>query len=530
MQRFNGVLLVFFCTFLTICCTQKIVVTPSPILDYSKINSDSSLVAEFLKYKNQLSRIDSSFVTYYEARVFYPKDSTFKVINLYGETEGGATYNSFVESHIFQNNKIQESSIEGETFKIDRENDSTYLFYTDNSWRLGSHLYVYEVCFLKDSVQINETENHGNYVYDLMNNRKESPEKFPKNIHELFPKPDPKYQPTDSTSNTFNGNYYPDELFMERNGPNFFTQLFYRRQFGDQIEKVVQITHNDTTREITLAMIGGDSDSYKLSSEFVNDTLFIATLVNGETIKDDNERMAYGYDSIIKKYNYTNHLELQLIAQDTFKFEKEYFNRYTKRVEKQTFYSQPFKINNLNCCWVTEFEIDYDGKKQSLKGKRIHRKVINTNTKKTMLISEDDVIVSDKMNYFEPNPDLFFDFNFDGYLDCSMYNHFKSGASNSFYDNFLFNPKTQQFEYSEELSGAEITIDEKQRTVNFFYKSGLNNHLEKTFFYDKKAKLLYTESIKTEDYYDKKSKKWHIKKTYVTTKNGKIVAKTIREE
>lgn len=538
MKRSRHFLLALMCISLVICCSKKtnsvataVDSASIPTLNYTKINSDSSLIAEFIVYKNQIANIDSSDIKYYEGTILYPNDTTFKVLNVYAETFGGATYNSFAESYIFHKEKIQKEYIDGETFRIDKENDSTYLFYVDEYWRLGSNINVYEILFSKDSLKINETNKHANYAFDLINNHKESPKNFPKNIHDLFPKPDPNYQPNDTTSIAFNGNYYPEDQFMERNGVDFSTQLFYKTQFGDEIQKVVQITHNDTTREIILAMIGGDSDSYELSSEFVNDSIFITTQVNGETIVDDNERMVYAYDSIIKKYNYNQSIELQLIEQDTFKYEKEYYSEFNKPREKHTFYSKPFQINNITCHWITELELRFDDKKKVQKAKKLSRRLVNSITKKVILNTDEDTVIGNFTSGFDSLTEQFFDFNFDGFLDFSIYNYNKSGASNSFYDNFLFNPKTKQFEYSEELSGAEITIDKKLRTVHFFYKSGINSHLSKTIYFDGTGKVIFIENIKTEDVLDKKSNEWHIKKTYSKTKNGKIIEqKVIKEE
>jgi hypothetical protein len=536
MKRSSHFLLALMCISLVICCSKKtnsiaVAALPVPTLDYTKINSDSSLIAEFLAYKNQLSKIDSAGANYYDGKILYPKNATFKVLNVMGEVSGGATYNPFAKSYIYHKEKIQKSSIEGETFRVDKKNDSTYLFYVDNFWRLGSNINVYEILFSKDSLLINETNKHANYAFDLMNNHKESPRNFPKNINDLFPKPNPNYQPNDTTSIAFDGNYYPDELFMERNGVDFSTQLYYKTLFGDEIQKVVRIAHNNSIYDITLAMIGGDSNSYELSSEFVNDSIFITTQVNGETIKDDNERMAYAYDSIIKKYKYNQFIELQLIEQDTFKYEKEYYSEFNQRKEKHTLYSKPFKINDISCYWITELELRFDDKKQVRKGKNLNRRLVNSITKKVILTTDEDTVLENFTSGFDSLTENFFDFDFDGYLDFSIHNYNKSGASNSFYDNFLFNPKTKQFDYNKDLSGAEITIDKKLRTVHFFYKSGINNHLSKTIYYDGTGKVLFTENIKTEDVLDKKSNEWHIKRTYTKIKNGKIIEqKAIKEE
>lgn len=309
--------------------------------EFIKTDSDSILAKRFLDYKINQSKIDSSGYDYTGAEIFYQKDSTFKIINLYGEYIG-ATLNPTSESYIVQNDKILDKSIYGETFRIDKTTKNSYLLYIDNFDRFASSFEFYEISFLNDSVKIEKTKNHKNFVYELINKHKQVPNDFPKNINNLFPV-NPNLPHNDTTSTEFDGNYYPEEEFMTRNSREVLVQVFYRKKYGDEIEKVLQINKNDTISEISLAMIGGDSNWYSLSSEFVDDSIFTQTIVNRETTIDQTNLMGYSYDSIIKKFRYNEKFELDTISKDTFKYEKRYFKRYNNPVENHIFIANHLK-------------------------------------------------------------------------------------------------------------------------------------------------------------------------------------------
>ncbi len=538
MKSVNQFLLIIFCLLLIVGCksvftktaestpivTQKVL----PSFEYLETESDAALAEHFLDYKIKKYTIDSIGNDYISAKVFYPKDSTFKVINLYGEYVG-ATYNPTSESHIIYKNKLLDSVIYGETYRIDKLSNNVYLFYTDNFDRLASNFDYYKVSFFNDSISIEKAEKHGNIFFDFINNCKESPDKFPKNINALFPV-NPNLPANDTASTFFDGNYYPEEDFMSKNTRDFFTQLFYRKKFGDQIEKVVQIHNYDSISEITLAMIGGDSDSYSLSSEFVNDSIFTQTLVTRETIKDEANLMGYAFDSIITTFKYNDTFKLDTISKDTFRYEKEYFKRYDKPVENHIFYSNTFKINNLSCFWQTTIEIHFDDNGKPLQGKNITRILINKQTKKPILVSMPNVIVHNETDFFDPLLDNFKDYNFDGYVDFSMYNFISSGATHAFFDNYLYNPKTKKFDYDRKSAGAEITVDEKLKTVTFYQNLGRIYHNETIQYYNQKGTIMYEESISEEEQKEKNSDTYFIKKTYTKKVNGKIVKKSVSKE
>ncbi|WP_395066227.1 XAC2610-related protein [Flavobacterium sp.] len=420
-----------------------------PPFEYKRDDVDSILLRSFIKYYKDNYAKDSSQTNYYGAELLYQKDSIFKVINLYGDYVG-ATYNPFAESHIAYRNKLYAEFIYGETFRIDKLSPSKYLFYTDDFNRLSSSFHFYNVTFNNDSVVIEPTSNYRNYKYDLIQKKKETLENLSDEIgksrklerNELYT------LDVDSLTIEANENYYVSpEGFLSRENSDGYSIVYYHQKYGDETEKVVRFIIEDTVREITLGITGGDSDGYKMTSEFVNDSVFVQSLVHKETIKESNDTMGYAFDSIVTKFRYNEKFELDTISKDTFKYKKYRFKRYNQPVENHIFYSMPFKINGLNCFWITTTEVIFRANGTPLKAKDISRKLINSETKKPILSSQNDMIIGKENDLFYSLIDNFKDFNFDGYLDFSIYNSVCSGASHAFYDTYLFNPKTKKFDY-----------------------------------------------------------------------------------
>jgi hypothetical protein len=500
--------------------------------EFKRSDSDSILLKRFVAYyKNNFSK-DSSSANYYDAELFYEKDSIFKVINLYGEYVG-ATYNPIAESHIVYRNNLYKEFLNGETFRIDKLSPSKYLFYTDDYSRLSSNFRFYDVTFDNDSITIEEASEHKNFKYDLIQNKKETLENLLqeiKNSRKL--ERNELYQiGVDSTTVEANETYYiaPD-AFLSRENPDGFGLIYYRQKYGDETTKKVRFIGNDTVKEITLGMIGGDSNSYRMTSEFINDSIFVQSLVNEETIADTKDTMGYAFDSIVTKFKYNEKFELDTISKDTFKYKKYRFQRYNAPIENHIFYSKPFKINNLICNWVTSTEVLFEDDGIPLKAKNISRKLINSKTKKAILVSQSDMIIGNETNLFDSLSDNFKDFNFDGYLDFTIYNSISSGATHAFYDNYIFNPKTKKFEYRKKLSGAEITIDKTLRTATFFYNMGRTYHLEHIIYYDAKGKVSYEEKFMEELLKEKNTDDYYYLKTYEKIKNGKTILRKTEKD
>lgn len=503
-----------------------------PSFEFKKNDSDSILLKRFVEYyKNKFNK-DSSSVNYYGAELYYQKDSIFKVINLYGEYVG-ATYNPIAESHIVYRNNLYKNFLDGETFRIDKLSLSKYLFYTDDYSRLSSNFNFYAVTFDNDSITIEEAYKHKNFKFDFIQNKKETLKNLLqeiKNSRKL--KRNELYQiGIDSTTIETNENYFiaPD-AFLSRENPDGLGLIYYRQKYGDETTKIVRFIGNDTVRKITLGMLGGDSDSYSMTTEFVNDSIFVQSLVNQETIIDTKDTMGYAFDSIVTKFKYNEKFELDTLSKNTFNYKKIRFERYGKPIESHVFYSKPFKINNIICNWITTTEVIFEDDGTPLKAKNISRKLINSKTKKVILVSQPDMIIGNENNLFDLLSDNFKDLNFDGYLDFSIYNSISSGATHAFYDNYIFNPKTKKFEYCKKLSGGEITIDKTLRTASLYYNMGKSYHLEHTIYYDSKGKVLYEEKFIEELLKEKNSDEYYYLKTYEKIKNSKTILRKIEKD
>lgn len=136
----------------------------------------NELPNELLKQLNSKAEVGEK---YYQARVLHPKDNTFKVINVYGEATGGATYNPFAVSYIIQGNQIIDSPISGEIFRIDVLPNQKYLLYVDAYWRLGSNFKVYETTFSDAALVGYPNEKRGNYLFDCIQYKRHSADSLP---------------------------------------------------------------------------------------------------------------------------------------------------------------------------------------------------------------------------------------------------------------------------------------------------------------------------------------------------------------
>ena len=72
--------------------------------------------------------------------------------------------------------------ISGETFRIDKVSPSKYLLYTDDYNRLSSNFHFYNVTFNNDSIVIEETTEHKNFIYNFIDKKKESMDNYLEDI------------------------------------------------------------------------------------------------------------------------------------------------------------------------------------------------------------------------------------------------------------------------------------------------------------------------------------------------------------
>jgi hypothetical protein len=103
---------------------------------------------------------------------------------------------------------------------------------------------------------------------------------------------------------------YSAEKFLYKDIEGLETRVFYSHRFGDERGKYVRIINERGSRDILLAMKGGDSNSYSISTEFVNDSLFVETRIDSESI----DGMSYA-DTTISVVKYDQRLNFTPVTQ-----------------------------------------------------------------------------------------------------------------------------------------------------------------------------------------------------------------------
>jgi hypothetical protein len=294
-----------------------------------KIDNDSILVVKLIELKNRQNFNEygnnSDYIS--NGNILYPIDSLFKVINLFGDVSGGATNNPYAINYIIRDKKNISSKIRGEIFRIDKLKTDEYLFYSDNYWRLGSRIKVFESIFHNNLLKINEVnkKEYGNYLFDFIINKKE----YPDSIHMRIDLK--KWNNKESIeflkldANKIKSNEYykiSDEPFLgievddgERIKPHF--QIYYKHSYGDRLEKVLRINNKDKFTDLILAMEGGDSFTERIFTEFINDSIFKKTSMLIESNHETGKDLEFSVDSIITIFKYDKSFEFYEIKKDS---------------------------------------------------------------------------------------------------------------------------------------------------------------------------------------------------------------------
>jgi len=137
-----------------------------------KIENDSLLLTKFIEIKTNeiIEKLKpdlepgEDYFKYQNingGEIIYSTDSILKVINIFGEYSGGATYNPYSEYYIFGKNKII-SSGNGKVSKLNYISKKEYLIYINDYSRMGDDINKYYLTFRKDSIILNKFLNHTN--------------------------------------------------------------------------------------------------------------------------------------------------------------------------------------------------------------------------------------------------------------------------------------------------------------------------------------------------------------------------------
>ncbi len=343
-----------------------------------------------------------------------------------------------------------------------------------------------------DTLEKKKTES----IFDLITNKKESPKNFPDNIShrfdysKRFSKKEIIILNLDTTKIGSNEYYIlTNQLFLKRQIDSIPFIIYYKHQYGDQFEKILRIIKKDTVFDLTLSMKGGDSFSQSISTEFVNDSIFIETFIHRQTAIDNTHLMTYATDSIVKKYKYNGEFEFKEIKKDSFHIYKEY-PTYHKNLKGKVFktWGSPFTINGIQCKW--EYEVMYTDEanenSKDLLVNLISQKIINIKTRKPILDLDlstfaynppKNIIDLEYNNkYLQSAYDEIKDINSDGHNDIQFLTEIAAAGANTGYASYLYNPTKKIFEYSEIFSGYNIEYNSEKNRISTFGKSGVDDY------------------------------------------------------
>ena len=149
----------------------------------------------------------------------------------------------------------------------------------------------------------------------------------------------------------------------------------------------------------------------------------------------------------------------------------------------------------------------------------------NKKNGKIILNKEEDYYYLENLGVVDDrqlNDDVFKDANFDGYKDILLYNRGASGSAGEFSDIFLFNPLNRIYEKSETLSGYNIDIDTKTKTISSYAKNGAGYNVTGIIHFGRNGKIKYSEVTERETINTNDGKPL-FKITYNKDINNKIV-------
>lgn len=332
-------------------------------------------------------------------------------------------------------------------------------------------------------------------IFDLIINKRESPESYPDSIaykfdfSKRFTEKEISILNLDTTKLGLNDYYFlTDEKFLKNKLDSISFIIYYKHMYGDELSKILHIKRKDSVFDLPLSISGGDVSSYKLLTEFINDSIFIKTYTHKQTAIDNAHLMAYATDSIITKYHYDENLNVEEIKKDSFHIYKKYPTFY-KNLKGKTFktFSEIFSINGMKCQWEYQVKYTDETNKNSKEYlvNTISQKLISWKTKELLLnldlskfiyLPPKSIAELEYNKYPESSIDNIKDVNFDNYTDIQFMTEHAGAGANIAYATYLFNSKNKKFEYSEVFSDYNIEYDPEKNRISSFMKSGVDNY------------------------------------------------------
>ena len=391
--------------------------------------------------------------------------------------------------------------------------------------------------FEEDSnTQTSSESGINNHLFHLIRNKQEIPDNLPKkpeNLERLRKEAVSRLKLNPEKIKPYEEYFLEEYPFLNANIENLDLQIYYHVQHGNALFKKLRINQENTRFDIVLsANIPNGLNGQTISTEFINDSIFIENRVFEKTLKDDTEMMEYAYDSIVTKYHYDSKLNFRQISKDTFNYNIEIITKSKTALRRLKIYSKPFQFQGTECIW----EFSLTNSNPSSKYNCYKSSIIEIKSKKVIL--DGSVIDVDMCDYtsnlFSSNlslPELT-DINFDGYGDILLYNNVASGSAGGYSDSYVYNPEKKVFEYSELYSGYNLEVDNANKTLSQFAKGGGGIFFVQKIHFDNEGKVRFQESFRNEELQNQyvtingvEYSKYTF--NYEQIKNGNIIKKTI---
>lgn len=340
-----------------------------------------------------------------------------------------------------------------------------------------------------------QISNENESIFNLIIRKKESPKSFTDSIKRKFDfskrytKKEISSLNLDTTKIRSNEYYLlSDQNFLKRPIDSVSFLIYYKHYYGNRLSKILRIDNTQLTDLILAEQQSNGLDSYTVSTEFLNDSIFVKTTNNKRTTKDNTHSMTFEIDSIVTQFKYNKKLQFKEIKQDSFRIKKEQ-PIFHKDLEGKVFktWSSPFTINKIQCQW--EYEVKYteeanENPKEPIVD-LISQKLITWKTKELLLdldLSKFVYIPPKSISQLEYNEypnssiDNLRDVNSDNHIDIQFMTEHAGAGANIAYATYLFDSKNKKFEYSEAFSDYNVQYDPQKNRVSSFMKSGVDNY------------------------------------------------------
>jgi len=236
---------------------------------------------------------------------------------------------------------------------------------------------------------------------------------------------------------------------------------------------------------------------------------------------------------------YDDRLNFYEVKKDSFHIYKEY-PTYHENLKGKVFktWSDFFILNGIKCRW--EYEVKYTSKTNEnskvMLVNLVSQKLNTWKTNRTILnldlslfpVQYPKNVSRLEFHDFEPQD---FDINIDGYTDFQFYDGVQGGANHEYFV-YLFNPNTQKFEFSKELTGGSmadkgIELNKEKRIAYYSGKSGGGLYGFRRMHFNSDGSIKYEERFWNEDldYYSFRDSVNHYKYAfyYLKKRNGQTI-------